>query len=66
MSESQASRARRGAPGVWLSIALAVAVVAIVGTAIALVDIRRDVQDRRDEQLARLISHAERSAAHIA
>src|SRR4051812_46118999 len=66
MSESQASRARRGAPGVWLSIALAVAVVALVGPAIAPGDIRPDVQDRRDEQLARLISHAERSAAHIA
>src|SRR4029079_7540429 len=52
--------------GVWVFIGLAVAGVAAIGTAIAMVDIRRDVRARRDEQLSRLISHAERSAAHIA
>jgi signal transduction histidine kinase len=59
-------RLRRGAPVVWLFIALAVVVVAAVGAAIALFDIRRDVRHRRDEQISRLISHAERSASHIA
>ncbi len=66
MSGSQASGPRRGGRAVWLFIGLAVLLVAAVGGAIALVDIQRDVAARRDEQLARLISHAERSAAHIA
>ncbi len=66
MPGSQASGPRRGGLAVWLFIGLAVVLVAAVGGAIALFDIQRDVRDRHDEQLARLISHAERSAAHIA
>jgi signal transduction histidine kinase len=65
MLGSQASGPRRGGLAVWLFIGLAVAVVAIVGGAIALFDIQRDVAARRDEQFSRLLSHAERSAAHI-
>ena len=66
MSDVRSAVPRRGGLAVWLFIALAVTAVAAVGTAIALFDIRRDVHARRDEQLSRLISHAERSAAHIA
>src|SRR4051794_10263568 len=61
-----AKRLRRGARAVWLFIALAVSVVAAVGAAIGTFDVRRDVRHRRDEQIFRLISHAERSASHIA
>jgi two-component system, NtrC family, sensor histidine kinase HydH len=61
-----AKRLRRGARTVWLFIALAMSVVAVIGAAIGLFDVRRDVRQRRDEQISRLMSHAERSAAHIA
>jgi signal transduction histidine kinase len=37
-----------------------------LGFTIAVFDIRRDVEARRDGELSRLQSHAERSAAHIA
>src|SRR5262245_3225340 len=66
MSRLQFRGPRRGGLAVWLFIGIAVAIVAAIGGAIALIDIQRDVRARRDEQLARLISHAERSAAHIA
>jgi signal transduction histidine kinase len=66
MSGLQIRGPRRGGLAVWLFIGIAVATVAAIGGAIALVDIQRDVRALRDEQLARLISHAERSAAHIA
>jgi len=51
---------------VWACIVAAVALVATLGTAIAMYDIQQDVLDRRRNELARLESHAERSAAHIA
>ena len=41
-------------------------IVAVVGGAIAVFDIERDVRTRRENELMRLQSHAERSAAHIA
>jgi two-component system, NtrC family, sensor histidine kinase HydH len=51
---------------VWLCILAAVAVVAALGSAIAVYDVRRDVETRREAELTRLQSHAERSANHIA
>src|SRR5262245_58790078 len=66
MSGLQMRGPRRAGRAAWLFIGIAVAIVATIGGVIALIDIRRDVRARRDEQLARLISHAERSAAHIA
>jgi len=51
---------------VWACVVAAVVLVAGVGSAIAVLDIRRDVQTKRDSELTRLLSHAERSAAHIA
>jgi signal transduction histidine kinase len=51
---------------VWLFVLAAMAVLAIGGSAIAVYDVRRDVETRRETELTRLQSHAERSAAHIA
>jgi signal transduction histidine kinase len=51
---------------VWACVVAAVALVAGVGSAIAVFDIQRDVQTRRENEILRLQSHAERSAAHIA
>jgi signal transduction histidine kinase len=57
---------RRSGLTVTLCILAAVAVIAAVGSAIAVYDIRRDVENRREAELSRLQSHAERSASHIA
>jgi signal transduction histidine kinase len=51
---------------VWACVIAAVVLVACIGSAIAVFDIRRDVQTKRDGELSRLVSHAERSASHIA
>lgn len=51
---------------VWACVVVAVALVAVVGGAIAVFDIERDVRTRRENEFMRLQSHAERSAAHIA
>lgn len=56
---------QRVAP-VWVCILAAVALVALIGTVIAVYDVRRDVANRRSEEIYRLQSHAERSAGHIA
>jgi two-component system, NtrC family, sensor histidine kinase HydH len=56
----------RGGMTIWLSVAAALVVVAALGSTIAVYDVRRDVQMRRDAELSRLQSHAERSASHIA
>lgn len=50
---------------VWLSIVAAVAVVAVVGSIIAVFEVDRDVDARRAEELRRLQFNAERSAAQI-
>jgi len=50
---------------VWISIVVAVAVVAIVGSIIAVFEVDRDVDARRAEELRRLQFNAERSAAQI-
>jgi two-component system, NtrC family, sensor histidine kinase HydH len=57
-------RKKRGAL-VWLSIVGATAVVAIVGSIIAVFEVDRDVDARRAEELRRLQFNAERSAAQI-
>ena len=51
---------------VWACIVAAIAVVAAVGGAIAVHDVHRHVEARREEELWRRQSHAERSATHIA
>jgi signal transduction histidine kinase len=63
--EQPAAPQRSGVP-MWACIVAALALVAVLGSAIAVFDIRRDVNVRRNEELSRLQSHAERSAAHIA
>src|SRR5262249_35506624 len=63
--EKSAGPRRSGVP-VWACIVAAVAVVAAVGSAIAVHDVRRHVEARREEELWRRQSHAERSATHIA
>ena len=50
---------------VWISIVLAVAVVAVVGSIIAAFEVDRDVDARRAEEIRRLQFNAERSAAQI-
>lgn len=57
---------RRRGVTIWLCVAAALVVVAVLGSGIAWYDVRRDVQMRRDAELSRLQSHAERSASHIA
>ena len=57
---------RRRGVTIWLCVAAAMVVVAALGSGIAWYDVRRDVQMRRDSELSRLQSHAERSASHIA
>src|SRR5437762_10318150 len=66
MDWKQAAVPRHSGLSVWACIVAAVALVATLGSAIAVYDIQRDVQDRQRNELARLESHAERSAAHIA
>jgi two-component system, NtrC family, sensor histidine kinase HydH len=51
---------------IWLCVLAALVIVAVLGSGIAVYDVRRDVQIRRDSELSRLQSHAERSASHIA
>src|SRR3954454_23136478 len=64
-SEKRAGQPRSGL-SVWACIVAAVAVVAAVGSAIAVHDVRRHVEARLEEELWRRQSHAERSATHIA
>lgn len=51
---------------IWMSVLTAVALVAALGGAIAVYDVRRDIRSQLDAELVRLNSSAERSAAHIA
>jgi len=66
MDSKQPAVRRHSGLWVWACIVAAVAVVATLGSAIAVYDIQQDVLDRRRNELFRLESHAERSAAHIA
>lgn len=66
MDSKQATVPRHSGLSVWACIVAAVALVATLGSAIAVYDIQQDVLDRRRNELFRLESHAERSAAHIA
>jgi two-component system sensor histidine kinase HydH len=50
---------------IWSCIGAAVAIVAVLGTSIAVYDVNRTVEARRSEELRRLQYNAERSAAHI-
>src|SRR5688572_13198817 len=51
---------------IWACIVGAVALVAALGTAIAMYDVRRHVEARRADEIQQRQSHAERSAAQIA
>src|SRR6267142_4216003 len=64
-SEQSAGPRRSGLP-VWACIVAAIAVVAAVGSTIAVYDVRRHVEARREDELGRRQSHAVRSADHIA
>lgn len=66
MPRQQPSRVPTRVSPVWACIVAAVGLVALVGTAIAVYDVQRDVAVRRGEEVYRLQSHAERSAGHIA
>src|SRR5262245_59338980 len=57
---------RRSGVSVWACIIAAVGVVAAVGSGIAVHDVRRHVDSRREDELSRRQSHAVRSADHIA
>jgi two-component system, NtrC family, sensor histidine kinase HydH len=57
---------RRSGLPVWACVVAAVAVVAALGSAIAIYDVRRHVEARREDELSERKSHAERSANHIA
>jgi signal transduction histidine kinase len=56
---------RRSAATVWSCILAAVALVAVSGAGIAVYDVRRAVEDRREEEFRRLKFNAERTAGQI-
>ena len=57
---------RWSAVPIWACIVGAVTVVAAMGSAIAVYDVGRQVEARREDELAQRRSHAERSANHLA
>jgi two-component system, NtrC family, sensor histidine kinase HydH len=57
---------RHGGAWVWACIVAAVALIAALGSAIAVYDVRRHVEMRREDELAQRESHAQRSADTIA
>jgi two-component system sensor histidine kinase HydH len=65
MGSERSAGPRQGGVLVWISIVVAVALVAIVGSIIAVFEVDRDVEARRAEELRRLQFNAERSAAQI-
>ena len=56
---------RPGEATVWTCILAAIAVVLALGTGTAIYDVRGAVADRRTQEIQRLRSHAERSAAQM-
>jgi len=65
MGSAQTAAPRHRGVLVWISIVLAVAVVAAVGSIVAAFEVDRDVDARRAEEIRRLQFNAERSAAQI-
>lgn len=65
MREEPPAALKRRDAWVWTCILAAVAVVAVLGSVIAVYDVRRAVADRREEELRRLKFNAERSAVQI-
>jgi two-component system, NtrC family, sensor histidine kinase HydH len=57
---------RHGGLSIWACIVAAVALVAVLGSAIGLHDVHRHVEARRADEIQQRQSHAERSAAQIA